>query len=257
MKAAFFDIDGTLVSFKTHTVSQSTVDAISQLRKNGVKVFIATGRPRPYIDNLGQLEYDGIISANGASCRMTDGTIVRNVLVDKSDLLRFTDYCREHPMSVAFATEEQSFVNMLSPEFEEVYNLLHISLPEIRPLEHCLESEVVQIIAFFSVSSEPYIMSDILRECDSYRWHPSFADVIAKGNSKSTGIDAVLRHCGIELSEAMAFGDGGNDIPMLRHVPCSVAMGNASDIVKSNARYVTASVDDDGIAEFLTKTGLI
>ena len=42
IKALFFDIDGTLVSFKTHSIPQSTVDAIHKVRKNGIKVFIAT-----------------------------------------------------------------------------------------------------------------------------------------------------------------------------------------------------------------------
>ena len=66
IKALFFDIDGTLVSFKTHSIPQSTVDAIHKVRKNGIKVFIATGRPIPFIDNINAIEYDGIVSANGA-----------------------------------------------------------------------------------------------------------------------------------------------------------------------------------------------
>ena len=44
VKAIFFDIDGTLVSFKTHEVPRSTIDALDILRKKGIKVFIATGR---------------------------------------------------------------------------------------------------------------------------------------------------------------------------------------------------------------------
>jgi Cof subfamily protein (haloacid dehalogenase superfamily) len=257
IKAVFFDIDGTLVSFKTHKVAQSTIDAVRKLRGKGVKVFIATGRPRPFIDNLGELEYDGIISANGASCRMEDGTVVHSVPVDKSDLKRLMDYCKDNPIPIAFATDEGAFFNMLSPDVMDVFSLLHIPLPQIYPIERCLDVDVVQVIAFFNPSDEAYMMNDVLKGCDAYRWHPAFADVIAKGNSKSTGIDAVLNYYGMNLSNALAFGDGGNDIPMLRHVPCSVAMGNASDEVKRHARYVTASVDDDGIAEFLTKTGLI
>ena len=51
----------------------------------------------------------------------------------------------------------------------------------------------------------------------------------------------------------MAFGDGGNDISMLRHVGIGVAMGNARDEVKAAADYVTASVDEDGVAKALRK----
>ena len=44
-----------------------------------------------------------------------------------------------------------------------------------------------------------------------------------------------------------AFGDGGNDIPMLRTAGIGVAMGNASDHVNKHADYITASVDEDGL----------
>lgn len=49
----------------------------------------------------------------------------------------------------------------------------------------------------------------------------------------------------------MAVGDGGNDIAMLRHAGIGVAMGNASDEVKSNADFVTGSVDENGVADLL------
>ncbi len=70
VKALFFDIDGTLVSFKTHRIPQSTVDALEQAKKNGVEVYISTGRPKQIINNLGQIEHliDGYITANGARC---------------------------------------------------------------------------------------------------------------------------------------------------------------------------------------------
>ena len=51
IKAVFFDIDGTLVSFKTHVVPKSTLHAIELLKKKGIKVFIATGRHRRSINN--------------------------------------------------------------------------------------------------------------------------------------------------------------------------------------------------------------
>lgn len=44
IKAVFFDVDGTLVSFKTHQVPQSTLEAIKELQAKGIKVFVATGR---------------------------------------------------------------------------------------------------------------------------------------------------------------------------------------------------------------------
>lgn len=73
----------------------------------------------------------------------------------------------------------------------------------------------------------------------------------AKGNTKQNGINQIISHFGIRLEETMAFGDGGNDISMLRHAGIGVAMGNANDEVKASADYVTTSVDEDGIANAL------
>lgn len=51
-KALFFDIDGTLVSFATHRIPDSTVAALRQAKANGVRVYISTGRPVSFINNL-------------------------------------------------------------------------------------------------------------------------------------------------------------------------------------------------------------
>ena len=60
-------------------------------------------------------------------------------------------------------------------------------------------------------------------------------------------MDIFASYYGIDMSETVAFGDGGNDIPMLRKAGIGIAMGNASETVKAAAGYVTDSVDDNGI----------
>ena len=69
------------------------------------------------------------------------------------------------------------------------------------------------------------------------RWTTHFTDVIPKDSGKNTGIDAVIAHFGIKLEETMAFGDGGNDIDMLKHAGIGIAMENARDDVKRNCRF--------------------
>ena len=66
-----------------------------------------------------------------------------------------------------------------------------------------------------------------------------------------------MNHFGFTPNEAMAFGDGENDIPMLTHVGIGVAMGNASDAVKACANYVTTSVEEDGVVRALEHFGFL
>lgn len=253
-QAAFFDIDGTLVSFNTHSIPQSTIDAIHMIRQKGVKVFIATGRPLPFINNLTGLEYDGIMSVNGACCLDADGNIISKNTVNREDIERLIDDARQHPMPIAFAANDKAIVanaDAALPHLQEVFTLLDITLPPSRPIEDALDMEVLQVIAFFSAEEEERIMHDILKGCDANRWHPYFADCVAKGTNKATGIDAICSHYGIELKDTIAFGDGGNDITMLQHAGIGIAMGNASEEVKAHADMITDTVDNNGIAKAL------
>ena len=68
IKAAFFDIDGTLLPFHAKALPESTVQALAALRENGVKTFIATGRPPvhlPYLHALDGIPFDGYVTMNG------------------------------------------------------------------------------------------------------------------------------------------------------------------------------------------------
>lgn len=256
IKALFFDIDGTLVSFKTHSIPQSTIDAIHKVRQQGVKVFIATGRPMPFVNNLDGLEYDGIMSVNGAYSAEADGTLIHRNVVDKDDIRRIIEHRKEHPMPIVFASESDVFsvdCEAAAEAVQEVFDLLNLTFPAPRPIEEALKMDVLQVIAFFDKEAEPYIMSEVLKGCEAFRWHPAFADCIVRGTSKAIGIDRICEYYGFDISETMAFGDGGNDIEMLQHAGLSVAMGNATDAVKQYADAVTDSVDDDGIAKALER----
>lgn len=253
VKAIFFDIDGTLVSIKTHAILPSAKQAIRAARRQGVKVFIATGRPGLFIDNLEDLEYDGIIETNGAHCELTDGTVISHHPIPQQDVKRMTEYQLTHDLPVVYAAHDELFITSHTPTSDMIFRMLNLTPPQLGHMEHALEMDILQIIAFFNSQEEPFLMDQVLPGCVAQRWHPTFADVIAKDCDKSTGIDETIRHLGISLEETMAFGDGGNDVGMLAHVGLGVAMGNASDAVKQYADYVTADVDEDGVARALER----
>ena len=56
---------------------------------------------------------------------------------------------------------------------------------------------------------------------------------------------------GIDIEETIAFGDGGNDIPIIRQAGLGIAMGNACDQLKQESQYVTTEIDNDGIMKAL------
>lgn len=257
IKAVFFDIDGTLVSFETHEVSASTRKAITELRNKGIKVFIATGRHLKAIDNLGDLEFDGYITLNGSYCFAGKNQVIYKHSIVKEDLEILLDYMeREHSFPCMFVREQDMVINYINERAVQLFELLNFPNPPVGDLRKALEEDVFQLIAFFTPEEEVKVMK-LMPNCEATRWTPMFTDVVPFGSSKRIGIDNVIAHYGISIDETMAFGDGGNDISMLKHVGIGVAMGNAKDDVKEVADYVTTSVDDDGVANALNLLGVL
>ena len=90
-----------------------------------------------------------------------------------------------------------------------------------------------------------------LSNCKLTRWNPYGVDIISNTGGKSIGIKDILSYYDIKQEETMAFGDGENDIDMLRFVQIGVAMQNAEDCVKEAADYITDTSKNDGIYKAL------
>lgn len=253
IKAIFFDIDGTLVSFQTHTVPASTRKALQLLREKGIKVFIATGRPKSLMmEAVGDLDFDGYVTLNGAYCFTADGQDIYKGCVPQEDIEHLIHYQHTYPeIPFVFVHDNTWFLTHENEAVREIAQLIHIGIPEILPIETARDKEILQIMGYFPEEKDEEIFGSVLTHCEPMRWHPLFADIIARGNSKSHGIDQMLAFYNIDLQDTMAFGDGGNDIPMLKHVGLGVAMGNAAPHIQAVADYVTTSVDDDGILQAL------
>lgn len=258
IKALFFDIDGTLVSFNTHRIPESAVLALEKAKSAGVKIFIATGRPKKLINNLKEIEslIDGYITTNGAYC-FAGNTEILCTAIGKNDVEAVMKRVDEFNVSCIVVGKEDLLVYNATPQFGEMAKMLAVdSIRMDTPLDELLRQGVVQMTPFFNKEQEVRAISDTAN-CISSRWYPDFTDITANGADKGKGIEAVARHFGIAVSETMAFGDGGNDTTMLRTAGIGVAMGNASGEVKSCADYVTATVDNDGIAGTLRRFKII
>lgn len=251
-KALFFDIDGTLVSFNTHVIPESTVEALQRAKAAGLKVYISTGRPMPFIMNLGQISHliDGYITANGALCVVGNEKFgCHNLRKDAAEIV--IEGCRKFGKACVVVGTEHIAVFQNSPEVEEQFsaNLGLKDFPFVS-LDDVMKEPLLQISPFFSPEEEALIMPK-LKECVSARWSNYFADITHIEADKGKGLLTMAAHEGLKVSETIAFGDGGNDISILRQAGLGVAMGNAKDNVKAAADYVTASVDDDGISKAL------
>lgn len=254
IKAVFFDIDGTLVSFDTHKIPESTLFALNELKRKGIKIFIATGRSWGQMKNLKDFPiFDGYITLNGSCCTTATGEIIHEVCIPPHDLEQLAHFHATRPFPIEFVYADRETMTESNPLVERAWAHVNMPVPPIVPMDVCDKEGVYQIGAFLSPDEETEldIVERYMPSCAALRWSPDFFDILPKESSKSAGIDRIIEYYGIGIDETMAFGDGGNDIDMLRHAAIGVAMGNAGDNVKACADYITSSVDDDGILNAL------
>lgn len=258
--ALFFDIDGTLVSFKTHEIPQSTIDAIAQAKEHGVGIYISTGRPLPIITNLKSIEkyIDGYITTNGALCMVGEERVCFRP-IPHEDVIRLISDADKNDYCVLVVGEDSVRLYNPKPVFDEVFvrdlNVCNIdtTLDARELIEH---EQILQLTPFFTADHEKPLMSE-LPGCVSGRWHPAFTDITSCEADKGNGLKAMASYLNLDISSTMAFGDGGNDVAILKAAGIGVAMGNAGESALHAADYITTSVDDDGVWNALKHFGII
>lgn len=257
IKAIFFDVDGTLVSFKTHRVPDSTLNALHRLKEQGVKLFLCTGRHPFMVRDLMELfPFDGMVAFTGQYCSLGDQVLYHNPM--PADLMEQLSHAIEqYNFPAIYFGGDEIFTLANGPFVDFFMRTFTLPQPPIRPLAHTLKVPVYQVVIALKEEEEAEKLRPFAPFLNGARWHPDFLDALPQGGGKDVGMQVMMDHLGIQRSEVMAFGDGGNDLPMLLHAGIGVAMGTASDDVKAQSDYVTDSVDEDGVVNALKHFGLL
>lgn len=251
----FFDIDGTLLD-EEKRLPQSTKQAIAALKEKGHEVAIATGRAPYFFKELREeLEIDSYICFNGQYVVFKGELIYENTL----DMDAFTEMERyassqEHPLvfmgSKTFTSNREDH-----PYVIKSIKTLKIDLPQYNP--DLYNEQPLHQALLFCEEGEEKDYETRFPALRFVRWHPLSVDVLPREGSKANGIAKFVQRANIDLANVYAFGDQLNDLEMLSFVEHGVAMGNAPEKVKAQARYVTKPVHENGIDHGLKMVGLL
>lgn len=253
----FFDIDGTLLD-DDKKLPKSTKYAVQRLKELGHEVAIATGRsPHMFRELREELEIDTYVSLNGQYVVHKETPVFTNPL-DQDELYRLISTSEKLNSPLIFQDHEGLNANVHSHDYVNVsMNSLKIKDVPLYEPEFYKHHPVYQTLLFCTEEEEKANYQGQYQKFDMIRWHEFAVDILPAGGTKANGIKELVKHLGKSMDNIYAFGDGLNDVEMLKFVKNSVAMGNAHEEAKKVAKHVTTSVHENGILNGLEMVGLL
>lgn len=237
--AFFLDIDGTLLA--AGGVPQENIDAIKKARSLGHKVFVNSGRSMGFIPQpVREIEFDGYIV--GIGCYITYGDeILVTECIPADEVAKMFDKFTDSGKAVVLEGETAIIGNELCDNDDCI---------RIKNGTEYLEKYSHERITKFFLphTFEAHEIQELEKHYTVFQ-HPTYLEYAPKGYSKATGMETVLKKCGIPRERSVAIGDSANDIDMLNYAGISVAVGNADDKIKAICKKVTAHAKEGGVGK--------
>ena len=259
----FFDIDGTLID-DSGRLPASVGSAMDRAHRNGHGLIINTGRTLCNLDHrLDALPLDGWIMGCGTRV-LYRGETLQSMEYDPEPSLRLRALFLELWLPVVYECDTGMYFDPLSPPHPYVDKFREFSERNGLAREVNAEDPEFRIVKMFCFTADEKVLEALMRRTAELGMPYTAIDrgntgweVVPVGYTKATGIECLRKKLGVALADCYAFGDSRNDLSMLRHVPNSIAMGNASEDVKAACAWVTARPEEDGIEKAMEHFGLI
>lgn len=268
VKLIALDLDGTTLNSKG-LLTDITKEAIEEAIRREIQVVIATGRVFSALP-AEVLSIEGIrymITSNGA--RVVDissqETIYTNLIhpfaiENTVRLLKQYDFMTEAFISGVAYIDTAIYRNIEAVGLNKKHSDYIISTRT--PVENILDfiaehkEHVENININFGRPEDKSMMKEVLKQLEQVTITSSFDHNLEIGGATTSKADAIQTLCGrlgIQTNETMAFGDSPNDEAMLLSAGFPIAMGNGKDQLKSIAKYITGTNDEDGVAKAIYK----
>lgn len=264
-KMIFIDLDGTLID-SSGKVPSLVVEAIQKARRNGHRVYICTGRAKSEVpQSIVDIGFDGMIAAAGSYIEL-NGKMILNRTIPARSVKSTVDFLERN--NVYFWLEGFKEVYASKKTVDYLREKVRKDSVSYKFFE---QMKIVDEWIYTGINKATFVggdisYSDIEKElCWLFHVEKSSfktlgeegGEITIKGSTKATGIEYVLVWTDAPLETTIAFGDGLNDVDMLKYVNIGIAMENGCDELKRVADDITKSNDNNGIYESFVKYQLI
>lgn len=256
IKIIFFDIDGTLIDIDSRKISEKTLETLIRLKEKNIILCLSTGRAPMTVPRFEGWEPDVFLTFNGSYCYTRQQVIYKNpISTEEAKQIIRNAASINRPVSIA--TSEKLAANGKDKDLVDYFAIAKLELDVSDEFDEIVESgEIYQIMSGGYESEYPALLKDV-RGAKITAWWDRAVDIIPADSGKGVGIEHVLAHYHLKKEEALAFGDGNNDIEMLQAVGVGVAMGNGSDELKAVADDICGHAADDGVYHYCVAHKLI
>ncbi len=258
VKAVFIDIDKTLLNSEKR-MTKETQNAIEKAKKNGVQVFMISGRSRMASKKFQSVSSRYIINSNGADiydCEKREA--IYQSEMEPEVCAELYKIAQQENVVIKFDFGLSRAVNQ--PEYLEDYEVeltegIHDFLEKNKVIQISMCSENLEqmenLKKYVQEKTCFCVINQFIWEVNGKVMHAIHVNnpTVSKGNAMS-GLCKFLK---IDLKDTVAIGDKINDISMIKIAGLGVAMGNATENVKEVADFITTSNDENGVAKVLEK----
>jgi Cof subfamily protein (haloacid dehalogenase superfamily) len=269
-KLICIDIDGTLLDPDSQ-VSGATKEALRQAHDRGVHIVVSTGRmytDAAYYSNLIGVR-SPVIASNGAFIKEKDhDEVIYQSILGENLLFKILDVFRKYDIKPFFCTPHKFYYGTLY--FKLFYLLAKLrgrrrneidseyvfSWDRWRHVLHKEKDRIVKCEIIHRNINSLGRLSDELKNIEQLEIVSSSKyniEITCKGVSKGAAVEFLANFYHVKREEVIAIGDSANDLFMIEYAGLGVAMGNALEMVKKKADYITDSNDRDGVAKAVNK----
>lgn len=255
-KYFFFDYDGTLAVPRTRSIPQSTLEALDELRAQGHFIALATGRLQvnavDYIDSAG---ITNIVADGGYSVTL-NGELKWMEGLPLAPVKKCLHILEDQGIPWAVSTTNELVRYSPREDFAEIAGDYYVPTeydPNLRIDD--LNCFIKRIYLVRSKDEDMVFATGALNEVPHVRYDSD--TIFVEPMDKQRGIKRMMNLLDAPYEDVVVFGDGFNDVSMFIPEWTSIAMGNARQVLKERANFVTTNCDDDGIMNACKHYGMV
>ena len=263
------DLDGTLLN-SDKQITAKTYEALERAAAAGVEIVPITGRllsaMPEQVRNLPFLNY--IICVNGAQIiELATGKVIYKAEIPCARAVELMEDMDAYPAVYDCYIDGQGWMTQsmydrvkdyaVDEHILELFLKYRTPVPDLKTYVRERNDSVQKVQMHFLTEQERKAMQPKLEKLwPDMALSSSFINNIEINSldaTKGAALAFLCDYLGVDVSQSMSFGDGTNDISMLKAAGIGVAMGNAMDEVKVHADYVTDTCDNDGMAKAIER----